>query len=552
MTKNNSWWKTTTIYQIYPRSFMDSNGDGIGDLRGIISKLDYIQKMGFETIWISPFFSSPQADWGYDVSDYYDIAPEYGKIADVEELIAEVHQRGMRVLFDLVLNHTSDQHPWFIESRSSVDSPKRNWYIWRVGRGNRPPNNWKAIPGGSGWHYDESTNQWYYASFLPFQPDLNFRNPELKKEMFNVVRFWMDKGVDGFRLDIFHAIYKDEQFRDNPFSWRFFPKEDKAGYFQLWLYNLHQPESFQLAKELRNFVEPYSPRGLLLGEIAGDDEMIKAYLGENNEGLNLVFLWNLLNAKGKASFLCEIIRHYEATYPEPYTPVIVFGNHDQKRLLSKIGGDIRIAKLLALFQLTLRGVPVVYYGEEIGMQDVELSAKDAKDPIGRQYAWLPRLIANSLGLYLNRDGCRKPMQWDGTKNAGFCPDEIEPWLPVHGNHVTENVTREGDEPNSLLNVYRTLLNYRKQSEALSAGSLQLLEESLKGKNLLAYFRESNNEKVLVVINFGNEASEYANTSACREIVLCIGMHEAIDAKHIVLPPKSGVILQNKSQPIQSH
>ena len=215
--------------------------------------------MGFETIWFSPFFCSPQQDFGYDISDYYDIAPEYGTFAETEELIQEVHARGMRVLFDLVLNHTSIQHPWFQESRSSRTNPKRGWYIWRDGRGNRPPNNWKAIPGGSGWHYDEATDQWFYASFLPFQPDLNWRNPAVKQAMFDTVRFWLEKGVDGFRLDIFHSIYKDANFRDNPFSWHYVPKDDEAGFFQEWKYSLNQPEVFDLAKELRVLVDRYNP-----------------------------------------------------------------------------------------------------------------------------------------------------------------------------------------------------------------------------------------------------------------------------------------------------
>jgi len=253
MTSEMHWWQKTTIYQVYPRSYQDSNGDGIGDLHGIISKLDYIRDLGFETIWLSPFFASPQRDWGYDVSDYRDVAPEYGDLADAEALIAEIHKRGMRVLFDLVMNHTSDEHPWFRESRASRENPKRDWYIWRDGRGERPPNNWKAVPGGSGWHYDPGTGQWYYASFLPFQPDLNYRNPEVKQAMFDVARYWLDKGVDGFRLDIFHAIYKDAGLRDNPFSWRLLPHNFEAGYFQDWQNNLNLPETQELAWMERRF-----------------------------------------------------------------------------------------------------------------------------------------------------------------------------------------------------------------------------------------------------------------------------------------------------------
>jgi glycosidase len=225
MAEQIPWWQKTTIYQIYPRSFMDSNGDGIGDLKGIISKLDYLQDLGFETIWLSPFFASPQADWGYDISDYLSIAPEYGQLGDVEQLIIEVHRRQMRVLFDLVLNHTSDQHPWFESSRSSKDDPRRDWYIWRDGKGSRPPNNWRSIVGGSAWHFDAQTKQWFYASFLPFQPDLNYRNPDVVSQMMAVAKYWLDMGVDGFRLDIFHSLFKDEEFRDNPWSTKLFSRD---------------------------------------------------------------------------------------------------------------------------------------------------------------------------------------------------------------------------------------------------------------------------------------------------------------------------------------
>ncbi len=349
MTNKLPWWQTTTIYQIYPRSFKDSNEDGIGDLKGIISKLDYIQDLGFETIWISPFFGSPQEDFGYDVSDYFDAAPEYGNLDDVQALIEGIHARGMRILFDLVMNHTSADHPWFQKSRSSRDNPKRDWYIWRDGKGTRPPNNWKAMPGGSGWHFDDRTGQYYYASFLPFQPDLNYRNPEVRETMLGVAKYWLDQGVDGFRLDIFHSVYKDEQQRDNPFSLHFIPHNDEAGFFQKWKYQVHQPETFQLAKSLRALAKEYSPEKMLVGEVFGSDEILKQYLGANQDGLNLVFLWELLKTKPSAKFLREVIRHHEEQYPAPLMPVYVFGNHDQKRIISKVGDDPRIAKLLALF-----------------------------------------------------------------------------------------------------------------------------------------------------------------------------------------------------------
>jgi glycosidase len=543
MTRKQHWWQQTTIYQIYPRSFADSNDDGIGDLRGIISKLDYIQDLGFETVWVSPFFRSPQQDWGYDVSDYYSVAPEYGNSADADDLIDAAHQRGMRILFDLVMNHTSIQHHWFQESRSSRDNPKRDWYIWKDGDGKRPPNNWKAIPGGSGWHYDEGTGQWYYASFLPFQPDLNFRNPHVKKAMLDVVRYWLDKGVDGFRLDIFYSVYKDARFRNNPFALMYPPAEDlTAGFFQKWKYSLNRPETFELAKELRTIADTYSPERLLLGELFGDDDTVKRYLGEQQDGLNLVFLWKLLKLKADARSLRNVVRHYETHYPAPYTPVYVLGNHDQKRAISKIGNDIRKAKLLAMFQFTVRGVPVTYYGEELGMVEGRFSTKTAKDPIGRQYAWVPDFLVNLLDLYVNRDGCRTPMQWDNSPNAGFCGQDATPWLPLHENYTTTNVKSELADERSLLTVYRQLLRLRRDSAALREGAIQLVDEPNISANLLAYQRDLGDETILVTINFGKTPGTFQNPTACRQVLFQIGLDEPITSRSIPLPPYSGVIL----------
>jgi oligo-1,6-glucosidase/alpha-glucosidase len=536
------WWQTTTIYQIYPRSYKDSNGDGIGDLRGIISKLDYIQDLGFETIWVSPFYASPQQDFGYDVNDYYNIAPEYGALADAEELIREVHKREMRILFDMVMNHTSIHHTWFQESRQSRKNEKSDWYLWEDGDGKRPPNNWKAIPGGSGWHYEKRRDQWYYTSFLPFQPDLNFRNPEVRKNMFDVVRFWLNKGVDGFRLDIFHAVYKDEYLRDNPFRFTLIPRDDmQGGFFQEWKYNLNQPETFELAKELGALAKSYSPPRMLIGEVFGLDVILKEYLGKENDGLDLIFLWDLVRLQVGIRFFQEIIDHHEAHYPAPFMPVYVYGNHDQKRILSKIGGNLRLAKILALLQFTVRGVPVVYYGEEIGMLEVDFPMSKAKDPIAQKYKWVPKLLRDLLDLYLNRDGCRTPMQWDKSANAGFCASGVKPWLPVHADYLATNVQSEQEDGNSLLNVYKSILNLRKKHVALRAGSLELTKGTRVGE-VLAYCREYSGEKILVVINFEEKTCSFMNDSNCNQLLFEVGMEKPVQSKRIVLPPYSGVIL----------
>ena len=542
MTTPPPWWQTTAIYQIYPRSYADSNNDGIGDLRGIISKLDYIQDLGFETLWISPFFCSPQQDFGYDISDYLNVAPEYGTMADVDDLIHQVHARGMKILFDLVLNHTSNQHPWFLESRSSRENPKRDWYIWRDGRSNRPPNNWKAIPGGSAWHYDEVTDQWCFANFLDFQPDLNWRNPDVKQNMLDIVRFWLDKGVDGYRLDIFHSIYKDAQFRDNPFSHRYVPEEGVAGFFQEWKYSLHQPEAFALAKELRGILGTYEPERMMVGEVFGDDATVKDYIGEKRDGFNLLFSWDLLNFKPTATFLRDVILHQETLYPDPYTPVYVFGNHDRKRLLSQADSDTRVTKLLALFQFTVRGVPVTYYGEEIGMEDGGFPAKTALDPIGQRYKVLPQFLLDALGLYVNRDGCRTPMQWDSSRNASFCNPDVIPWLPVHENRNWANVRDQLEDDDSLLNLYRNLLHLRRENPILQHARLELLEGSAVEKNILAFKRELGDDSVLVVINFGKKPASFENPSDCDQALLNVGMEKPPNPKKIEFPPCSGIIL----------
>ncbi|MBE0527002.1 MAG: alpha-glucosidase, partial [Candidatus Thorarchaeota archaeon] len=388
--KDLPWWKKTTVYQIYPRSFKDSSGNGIGDLQGIITKLDYLQELGIETIWFSPIFSSPQRDHGYDVSDFRSISQEYGTMADCEKLIHEIHHREMYVMFDLVLNHTSDQHPWFQESKSSRNNPKRDWYIWRDGKkpgGKKLPNNWKAMVGGSGWHYDALTDQWYWAQFLPFQPDLNYRNPHVKREMFDTVRYWLDKGVDGFRLDIINTVFEDEAFQNNPFSRKFFPSDaDDKSFFQNKIHTINHPDNFIFVKELRSVLDEYSdPERFLVGEISASFEILKRYCGneENKtktDGLHLAFLFKSLNAKLDASIFHKIISEYEQYFSEPYTPTWVFSNHDQMRRISKLGTDMVKAKLNATIQLTARGVPFIYYGEEIGISNHKLPLKTAEDP----------------------------------------------------------------------------------------------------------------------------------------------------------------------------
>ncbi len=494
------------MYQVYPLSYMDSNNDGVGDLQGIISRLDYIQRTGFETLWLSPFYRSPLKDFGYDIADYRSIDPVFGTMADAEQLIAEVHKRKMKIVFDMVMNHTSDEHPWFRESSSSGGNARRNWYLWAKGKGKRPPNNWNSMIGHCGWNYDSRSGEWYYASFLPFQPDLNYENPEVKKEMFDTVRFWLKKGVDGFRLDIFNCIYKDIQLRDNPFSLAFVPRPDNPdGFFQHKKYTINNPKNYEFAKELRSVIDEFSPERFLLGEVSGSDRVVRDYLGDG-KGLNLIFLFDTVKYRFSASFFRRIIEKNETSYPYPLVPVYVFGNHDQQRMIERLRGDLIRAKLLALFQLTVRGVPVVYYGEEIGMREAAIGFKAAKDPLAQGYRHIPKKLTDALDIYVNRDGCRTPMQWDASPRAGFS-SAAETWLPVNSDYQGNNVCLSEEDPSSLYNCYRTLLSLRRQHDALCEGSLELVETDSR---LLAYRRVGRDGGFLVVINFSAARVPFAS------------------------------------------
>ncbi len=495
------WYHTTTIYQIYPRSFYDSNGDGIGDLPGILQKLDYLHELGFETLWLSPFFASPQKDFGYDISDYLSIAPEYGTLDDAFCLIEETHRRGMRIVFDMVMNHTSDQHPWFLESRTSRHNPKADWYLWRD-----QPNNWHSLTGGSGWRYAPERDQYYWASFLPFQPDLNYRNPDVKRAMLEIVRFWLSRGVDGFRLDIFNVIYKDAEFRNNPLKFQLIPSVDNpSGFFQEARYNLNLPESFLLAKELRQVCDEFGPK-LTLGEVSGKREIIRKYLGETeNDGLTLVFDFAMLNFRFQADYFRRLIADLEAAYPAPFMPVYVFSNHDRRRSMTRLKGDARKARLLVTLQLTVRGVPCMYYGEEIGMTDLPLPFHSALDPLPHKYRFVPRFVFDLLGLTINRDDVRTPMQWDASPNAGFS-SAPHTWLPVHPNYRTVNVAAQQADPGSLLNTVRAILALRRAHASLREGTLQLLD-GLPAQ-VLGYTRQVSEERLAILLNFGEQTCAF--------------------------------------------
>lgn len=508
------WWKNTTVYQVYPRSFADLNGDGIGDIAGLINRLDYLKWLGVETLWLSPFFTSPQADFGYDISSHFDIAPEYGSREDCRRLIDEIHARGMKVVLDMVLNHTSVEHPWFLESQSSRHNLKRDFYIWRDGRkpgGATAPNNWRSILGGSGWRYHEPTDQWYWASFLPFQPDLNYRNPLVKRAMLGVVRYWLREGADGLRLDVFNTIHKDASFADNPFSLRPLPSEDNPdGFFQRALYTQNHPDTFAFARELRVVVNEFSdPPRFVVGEVFGPTELLRQYCG-SEDGLNLVFLFKSLRTPFKAPAFRKLVIEFEKAFPVPLQPTYVFGNHDRPRSMERLGNDPAKAKLLAAFQFTVRGVPFVYYGDELGLPHHRgMDRRTAKDPIARRYGFLPAFLLPVLrkrGILINRDECRSPMPWYDGPHAGFSPPETaETWLPIHPHSSVVNVASQRDDPGSVLAAYKRVIALRRRSIALSAGKLELVEPRGGSNRLLAYARVHDREMANVVLNFSRRS-----------------------------------------------
>jgi alpha-glucosidase len=478
------WWKHGVIYQIYPRSFQDANGDGIGDLSGILERLDYCARLGVDALWLSPLYPSPMADFGYDVSDYTNIHPMFGTLAQFDHLVAEAQRRGLRVILDFVPNHTSDQHPWFVSSRSSRSSPQRDWYLWRdPAPDGGPPNNWLSNFGGSAWELDELTGQYYYHAFLKQQPDLNWRNSEVRAAMHDVLRFWLDRGVAGFRVDVLWHLIKDSDWRDNPPNPSYRPGAPPH-HAQVPLYTTDRPEVQAIVCGLRKVVDEY-PGCVLIGEIYLPLERLVAYYGANLDGVHLPFNFQLLQSAWDARGLATLIDQYEGALPRGGWPNWVLGNHDNPRIASRVG--IAQARVAAMLLLTLRGTPTLYYGDEIGMVDVPIPHERVQDPYEK----------NVPGLGLGRDPCRTPMQWDATPNAGFTTGE--PWLPLSDNYPVVNVQAADADPVSILSLYRRLLELRRAHPALSAGDYEPV--AMTG-DLLAYLRRTTSERFLVALNLG--------------------------------------------------
>jgi alpha-glucosidase len=486
-----SWWQRGVVYQIYPRSFQDSNGDGVGDLPGIIRRLDHLVALGVDAIWIAPIYPSPMADFGYDVSDYCGVSPIFGTLRDFDRLAAEAHARGIKVILDFVPNHTSNQHPWFLESRRSRDNPKREWYLWReAGPDHTHPNNWLSNFGGPAWEWDETTQQYYCHSFLKEQPDLNWRNPAVKRAMYDVLRFWLDRGVDGFRVDVLWMLIKDDQFRNNPLNPGFVPGEPSHNRL-LPLYTTDRPETQDIVAEMRGVLNAYPDR-VLIGEIYLPIERLVAYYGRDLQGAHLPFNFQLIQTAWNAASIARLIQEYEAALPRGAWPNWVLGNHDQSRLASRIGEAQ--ARVAAMLLLTLRGTPTIYYGEEIGMRDVPIAPEQAQDPYEK----------NDPGLSLGRDPERTPMPWDASERAGFTTGA--PWLPLGADHASVNVASLREEPRSILNLYQQLIALRRCSPALVSGEIRSVQ--VQG-SVLQYERRHGDDLLSITLNLGHAPLQIA-------------------------------------------
>jgi alpha-glucosidase len=490
------WWQHGLVYEAYPRSFQDTDGDGVGDLPGISSRLDYLQWLGVDAIWVPPFYRSPMADFGYDVSDHTAVDPIFGTLQDFDDLLAQAHEKGIRLLVDFVPNHTSDEHPWFEESRSSRTSPKRDWYLWRdAGPTGEAPNNWINIfTGESAWTFDTRTGQYYLHTFSAQQPDLNWRNPLVKQAMFDVARFWLERGVDGFRIDVAHLIMKDPLMRDNP------PNPDPAQMTRImgeWGKQLHvndlaHPDVHGVYREFRRLLDSYSagqPR-LSIGELHRDDlEDWASYYGAELDELHMPFNFHLMWGEWGAREVREVVESVEAATPDGAWPNWVWGNHDQSRIASRVGPvQSRLAMMLLL---TLRGAPTLYYGDELGMVDVAIPPEKAKD------TWEKYMPGRG------RDPQRTPMRWDDTPNAGFCAPGKEPWLPIGHGFEHTNVAAQARDPGSMLSLTRALIQARRAIPALGKGEYVRVKEKVP-EDCFVYLRTHEVQTVVVALNFSSE------------------------------------------------
>ena len=531
----SEWWREAVCYEIYVRSFQDNNGDGVGDLPGIIERLDYLNdgtpnSLGVDALWLTPINPSPMFDFGYDVADYCAVDPVFGSLADVDRLIAEAHRRGIRIILDLVPNHTSHLHPWFQASRSSHTSPTRDWYIWRdPAPDGGPPNNWVSSFGGPAWSFDAPSGQYYLHSFLPEQPDLNYRNPDVLRAMEGVIRFWLDRGVDGFRVDVIHKMVKDVAFRDNP---RPGPEEEHPVHHfggQVHAYDEDQPEVHDIIASWRMLLEHYGGR-MMVGEVyIFDPARVVRYYGNGRDGLPLAFNFSFMWSPWEAAAFRAQVDRMEAILPAAAQATYVLSSHDAPRHRTRFDdpcwGEAR-ARLAAMLLLTLRGTPFLYYGEEIGMRDVAIPPERIRDPVGKRFP------------AVGRDPERTPMQWRAAPGAGFTT-AADAWLPIASDADAINVADQAQDPRSLFSFYRRLIWFRKASDALRRGTYRPLDGP---PDTFVFIREHAGVRLLVALNFADED---------RAVVLPSPAHVELSTDYdrrrepvsgtLVLMPNEGVI-----------
>ena len=526
ITTHSDWWKSGVIYQIYPRSFQDSTGNGVGDLAGITDRLEYLSNtLGVDAIWISPMFPSPMADFGYDVSNYTDVEPLFGTLDDADNLIAHAHRLDLKVIIDWVPNHSSDQHAWFLESKASLDSEKRDWYVWaEPDAEGQPPNNWLSLFGGPAWTQDDATQQYYLHSFLPEQPDLNWRNPEVVDAMMDTLRFWLDRGIDGFRMDVAHFMAKDPLMRSNPSATG--PKDGTKTLneydTQEHLYDKGHDDIFEMHARIRSVLDEYTDR-FAVGEIHESDwNRWAKYYGTTGNGLHMPFNFSLLWASWDANDFRTKIVAQESALPPGAWGNHVLGNHDEPRFATRFGSErVRAAAVLVL---TLRGTPTLYYGEELGLVDCLIEQGNEQDPWGKNHP------------ELNRDGCRSPMQWNSGPGMGFTSGTVTPWLPFAD--ATVSVADQLDDPASTLSLYRALLKLRHTTPALATGSITMLTHNQD--HVLSYTRTLGDETVHIAINFTDTPQRYTFPHTVGQ-VLGTANHRGGRFSEIVLDPNEAIV-----------
>ena len=522
------WWKHGIFYHIYPRSFKDICNDGLGDINGIIEKLPYLKDLGVDAIWLSPIYQSPFNDAGYDISDYKSVDQDYGDLSDLRTLLNDAHSMGIKVIMDMVMNHTSNQHPWFLESSSSLNNPKRDWYIWK-NKNNQYPNNWRSVFGGSAWELDQQTNAYYLHTFFKEQPDLNWRNKAMRREFFKGIEYWLDMGVDGFRLDVINMLGKDKKFRNNPPIYKYFLGKHKT-------FSRNRRKSYKVVQKLRKLVDKYHSK-VLIGEIynppPGDPKLVASYLGNGNDSLHMAFDFTIFFKKWDARKYFLSIENLYNEIPKKGWPCFVLSNHDLSRSINRFGKNKeKKAKLAATLQLTLKGTPFIYYGEEIGMTNGKLKKSELIDPLGKKF-W---------PFYKGRDRSRTPMQWSNSVNAGFSFNT--PWLPINENFSSVNVENLAEESESILNHYKSLIKIRTEYLALTHGKyIKYIEGD---DQILGYFRAYKKEHLLILLNFSYKKKSVHLPNGSYEYIFSNGFL-CLSNKHIIneidLFPYQGVILK---------